>query len=136
MELPAVTSRLKGLSCSSHFDLSGWFTGTPSKFCVLFYPLRWPLNFLFVNLFHRSQQFAHDLQQRRWGNGGIKKVTDENFVLRPTDSEVHIFFCGSYIIKYLFVSATVSVSAEQFQVLKAWCFLLSLLTSKVKVSLR
>lgn len=57
-------------------------------------------------------------------------------MLRPTDSEVQIYFCGSYIIKYLLASVTVSVSGEQFQVLKAWSFLLSLLTSKVKVSLR
>lgn len=86
-----------------------------------------------MDLFHRSQQFA---QQRRWGKGGIEKATGKTLMLRPTDSEVQIYFCGSYIIKYLLASVTVSVSGEQLQVLKAWSFLLSLLTSKVKVSLR
>lgn len=28
-----------------------------------------------MDLFHRSQQFEHDLQQRRWGKGGIEKAT-------------------------------------------------------------
>lgn len=70
------------------------------------------------------------------GKGGIEKTAGKNLILIPTDSEVHIFFHGSYIIKYLLVSVTVSISAEQFQVLKAWSFLVSLLTSKVKVSLR
>lgn len=70
--------------------------------------------------------------------GGREKATDKSLLLRTTASEVHIFFCRSHIIKGLLASVIVSVTAEQFLVLKTWYLQLSsrpLLTSRMKVSL-